>query len=168
MRLNSRGVNTRELFQFFGLKFLGCRRFGRIFLLCLLCLPIPTKRPKLKQQTLAFQPESFQEKACSRLLWLQHIPPNVYQANQDPLKDPIRTCPEAIQWPVKQTDGIPPSRSRWEDKTKLATGRQPGTFSEISYGKSYTKVWILKGVQGPGRGGSPCTPPFKIQICVNP
>ena len=27
----------------------------------------------------------------------------------------------------------------------LAAGRQPGTFSENSYGKSYTQIWILKG-----------------------
>ena len=27
----------------------------------------------------------------------------------------------------------------------LATGRQPGTFSEKSHGKSYTQIFILKG-----------------------
>ena len=49
----------------------------------------------------------------------------------------------------------------------LATGSQPGGFSEISSGNSYTKTWILKGVvQGLGRVPSPCTPPFKIQIFV--
>ena len=39
----------------------------------------------------------------------------------------------------------------------LATGRRPGTFSEKSYGKLYTKICI------PG----PCTPPFKIQIFMH-
>ena len=34
---------------------------------------------------------------------------------------------------------------------KLATGRQPSGFSEISCGKSYTQIWILKG----GTGGAP-------------
>ena len=49
----------------------------------------------------------------------------------------------------------------------LATGRQPSGFSEISCGKSYTKIWILKGgVQGEGTLPGPCTPPFKIQILV--
>ena len=37
---------------------------------------------------------------------------------------------------------------------QLATGRQPGTFSENSNGKSYTNIWILKG----GYRGSPPSP----------
>ena len=37
-----------------------------------------------------------------------------------------------------------------------------GQFFENYDGKSYIKIWILKGgVQGPGRGGSPCTPPSR-------
>ena len=38
---------------------------------------------------------------------------------------------------------------------RLATGRQPGTFSENPYGKSCTKIWILKrgGGQWPGWRG---------------
>ena len=32
-----------------------------------------------------------------------------------------------------------------EAEGTLATGRQRGTFSENSCGKSYTKIWILKG-----------------------
>ena len=40
----------------------------------------------------------------------------------------------------------------------LVNGRQSGTFSDKSYGKSYTKIWVLKrGYAGP---------PFKIQIFV--
>ena len=47
----------------------------------------------------------------------------------------------------------------------LATGRQPVTFSEISYGKSYIKIWILKeGVQGEPPSPAPVPTPFKIQI----
>ena len=50
----------------------------------------------------------------------------------------------------------------------LATGRQPGSFSENSYGKSYIKVWILKrGFLEPGRGWLPLYPPFKIQIFIH-
>ena len=41
-----------------------------------------------------------------------------------------------------------------EMSQELATGRQPGGFSEISCGKSYTKIWILKGGYR-GRGGYP-------------
>ena len=42
----------------------------------------------------------------------------------------------------------------------LATGREPGTFSEQSYRISYKQIWILKdGVQRPGSWGSPYTPP---------
>jgi len=33
----------------------------------------------------------------------------------------------------------------------LATGRQPGAFSEMSCRKSYTQIWIFKG----GTGGGP-------------
>ena len=44
----------------------------------------------------------------------------------------------------------------------LASGRQPGTCSENSYGNSYTHIWILKrGVQGELPLPGPC-----IQICV--
>ena len=50
---------------------------------------------------------------------------------------------------------------------ELATGRQPGGFSEISCGKSHIEIWILKGgVQGEATLPSPCTPPFVIQIFV--
>ena len=42
----------------------------------------------------------------------------------------------------------------------LATGRQPGGFSDNSDGKSNITFWILRGGErGPGREGSPCTPP---------
>lgn len=60
-------------------------------------------------------------------------------------------------WDFSRTYPITPRCSQL-----LATGRQPGTLSTNSYGKSHTKIWILKGwVQGPGREGSPRTPPFK-------
>ena len=50
----------------------------------------------------------------------------------------------------------------------LATGRQPGTFSENAYGKSYTQISIVKaGVHGAGEGGLPLhLSPFKIQMFV--
>ena len=43
----------------------------------------------------------------------------------------------------------------------LATGRQRGEFSEISYGKSYTEIWILRGGIGGGPPSSPPVPPLQ-------
>ena len=81
------------------------------------------------------------------------------------LESSVDTC--ANQWPLNRYlyTGIKVVLFRNWCFT-LATGRQPGTFSEISYGISYLKFWVLKGGNRGGCGGAPLHPPFKIQISV--
>ena len=51
--------------------------------------------------------------------------------------------------------------------SRLATGRQPGGFSEHSFGTSDTKIWILKGgYRGRGGGVLPVPPLLDSDFCI--
>ena len=74
--------------------------------------------------------------------------------------------PVAFQWPATATHDcfrIAQKRTKFLSDWPLEGNRAD---SDISCGKSYTKICILRG--GTGGGYPPRTPypPFKIQICV--
>ena len=76
---NSRSVHTREVVQLFGHSFLGCGSYDlKCWQDCSPMSPLPSytyQRPRFKQQTLVFQPESFREKGIPYSKSVSCVPP---------------------------------------------------------------------------------------------